>query len=318
MSRRMKQSFRDKLRKNELIQPFLKMVPKLSVLHHFLIGRTSSNPPFCKIKISEASNSERSIKNGKVKRRTIEPIEPNLKGLCFSGRKKKVNKKKFIQKIQRRLSPHPSDPVVLYTAKALAKRYSSDNLSQLGGQLAYFFILSLFPFLMLVNHIISHFQLDILALGEQLQNFLPENMLAILESYLGYLAQSQSTGLFTFSVLSTIWLASKAITSLLYAMNRAFRSEKKITVAKQLISYLFTAITLVLIYLSVVFASVGKNLFQKFIYYFDLTRAGSVFGNISDGLFRSVRSFWRSWLCIISSPQEISPANTHFLVRSLL
>ncbi len=181
-----------------------------------------------------------------------------------------MERKQIAQKVQYKISPQPSDHVVVYAAKPLARRYSADNLSQLGGQLAYFFVLSLFPFLMLINQIVSNFKIDILAWSQQLQSFIPDNMLTILESYLGYLSQSPSTGVFTFSILSTIYLASKAVTSVLYALNRAFRSEKKITFVRQIFSFLFTALTLVVIYLSIIFASIGKNLFEQFITHFQL------------------------------------------------
>ncbi|MDO4711973.1 MAG: YihY/virulence factor BrkB family protein [Peptostreptococcaceae bacterium] len=182
----------------------------------------------------------------------------------------------FLTKIQNKLQPQKNDPVVLYSIKALIKRYSEDNLSQLGGQLAYFFILSLFPFLMLVNQIITMLRFDTQTIIAHLHRLLPENMISILESYLGHLAITKSSGIFTFSAIFTIALASKAIISLLHSLNRAFRMEDKLSFGKSLISYPFTAISLVLILLSLLFVSVGKDLFDKIIRFFGLNEQWSV------------------------------------------
>ncbi|MDO5062695.1 MAG: YihY/virulence factor BrkB family protein [Peptostreptococcaceae bacterium] len=182
----------------------------------------------------------------------------------------------FLKKIQNKLQPHPNDHVVLYSIKALAKRYTEDNLSQLGGQLAYFFILSLFPFLMLVNQIITMLHIDSQTIINHLDRLLPENMIHILDSYLGHLAVTQSSSIFTFSAVFTIALASKAIISLLHSLNRAFRMEDKLSFSKSLISYPFTAISLVLIFVSILFVSVGKDLFDKIIMFFGLNQQWSI------------------------------------------
>lgn len=176
----------------------------------------------------------------------------------------------FINKVQQKLLPHPKDPVVIYAAKALMKRYGEDKLSQLGGQLAYFFILSLFPFLMLVHQIVAMLNIDTQAMVQQLHLVIPENMLYVIDAYMKQIAVSESSGIFTFGAIFTIGLASKAITSLLHSLHRAFRVEDKLTFFKSLISYPFTAIMLLLMFLSLVFASVGKELFNKIIVFFGM------------------------------------------------
>lgn len=176
----------------------------------------------------------------------------------------------FIKKIQDKLQPHPDDHVIWYSIKALIRRYGQDNLSQLGGQLAYFFVLSLFPFLMLVNQIITMMDFNTQQIISQWQRFIPENMLYILDAYLNQLSLTQSPGIFTFSAVTTIGVASKAIQSLLFSLNRAFRREKPISFLKSLISYPLTAIMLVMTFLSLLFASVGKDLFNRIIMYFGL------------------------------------------------
>lgn len=186
----------------------------------------------------------------------------------------------FLIKIQNKLLPKKDDPVILYSVKALLRRYSEDHLSQLGGQLAYFFILSLFPFLMLANQVITKLNLNGQGLIDELQRFLPENMIYVLDAYLLQLSKTQSNSLFTFSAIFTVGLASKAITSLLYSLNRAFRSEKKLSISKVFVSYLFIALTLILIFISILFLSVGKELFDKIVIFFNLNEKWSIIWQI--------------------------------------
>lgn len=177
---------------------------------------------------------------------------------------------KKLKKIQKALLPKKEDPVALYAIKALIKRYREDDLAGIGGQLSYFFIMSLFPFLMLVNHVITLLKIDSQAMTAYLGKIMPENMIKILDNYLEYLSGTENSGFLTFGILVTVLIASKAITVLFGALNKAFRSEEEPGFLKTIMSYLLVIFILVLIAVSVLFLSVGSSLFAKILAFFSL------------------------------------------------
>lgn len=178
----------------------------------------------------------------------------------------------FLKKINNMLQPKPSDHVIIYSLKALKNRYTADNLGQLGGQLAYFFILSLFPFLMLVNQMISKYNYSIAAILDEFDSFFPPNVIAIVEGYLDQLSTSQSTSLLTFGAISTVYLASKAISSLIYSLHRAFRVEEPLSFQKNIIGVLFTAIIIILIFVSLLFSSLSQGIFSRILNFLNLSQ----------------------------------------------
>ena len=180
-----------------------------------------------------------------------------------------MNKEKLLQLLE----PKPDDNVVLYSIKALYARYKEVALAQTGGQLAYFAILSLFPFLMLLNQVISRLNIDLLFRFEQYKNFIPENMVSIIQTYIVNLSADQSTGIFTFGAISTVLLASKAIQSLMSALNQAFRRSSSPGAIRIVISFLFTAILIILIPVSILFSSIGNNLFRDAMAFLGLDHA---------------------------------------------
>ncbi|WP_028828508.1 YihY/virulence factor BrkB family protein [Proteocatella sphenisci] len=167
--------------------------------------------------------------------------------------------------------PHKDDPVVFYAVKALYGRYTDDNLSQLGGQLAYFFILSIFPMLMLISQIVGILYIDTAELSFVLSEFLPPNVLDIVFDYLQYASDTKSTGIFTFSAISSVFIASKALTSIIYALNKAYRVDVLANnIQKQILAFVGTLSLVFALILSLVLITVGKPLFYDILEFFRL------------------------------------------------
>lgn len=169
------------------------------------------------------------------------------------------------------ISPHKDDPVVLYATRALYKRYKEDELSQLGGQLAYFFILSIFPMLMLLSQIIGLLSIDTVELSTVLSKFFPPNILDLVFEYLRYAIDTTSTGIFTFSAISSVFIASKALTSIIYALNKAYRVDiHSSNTQKRILAFVFTLFLVFALILSLVLITVGKPLFYNILEFFHL------------------------------------------------
>ncbi|MGB5822541.1 MAG: YihY/virulence factor BrkB family protein [Proteocatella sp.] len=160
--------------------------------------------------------------------------------------------------------PLKEDRLIPYAVKALYRRYTDDNLSQIGGQLAYFFILSLFPLLMLLSQVIGMLDIKVIDVASMLMGVLPEDIIDIILDYLVYVQQSTNPGIFTFSAVTSIYIASKALTSIIYALNKAYRVDVDTTnIQKKIISFVVTLLVVVSVILSLVLITIGKPLFFK-------------------------------------------------------
>ena len=171
---------------------------------------------------------------------------------------------KRIQHVTDVLQPKPNDHILLYSAKCLAKRYVADNLSQLGGQLAYFFILSLFPFLIAVNGILGKFNLNIQSQLGHLSHFFPDNIIYVLQQYLSHLSHSNPNRMFLISMMVMIWMATSAV--------RSFE--------KQLASFPLVVLMILFIFLSLIFSSIGKNACEAVLRFFKLSQDWTVIWQI--------------------------------------
>lgn len=160
--------------------------------------------------------------------------------------------------------PKKEDKLLPYTIKALYNRYIDDNLSQIGGQLAYFFILSLFPMLMLLSQIIGMLDFEIFDVASMLTGLLPRDITDIILDYLIYVDDSTSRGIFTFSIITSIYIASKGLTSIIFALNKAYRVKVDTTnIQKNIISFVVTMFVVIAIIVSLILITVGKSLLFK-------------------------------------------------------
>ncbi len=112
------------------------------------------------------------------------------------------------------------------TLKATVQEFQRDDALGLAAQLAYYLILALFPFiLMLVSlmGLVGNPELASTVLG-YFERVMPEQVYRLIETYTEDIISGQEgrPGLLSFGVLFTIWSASGAFAALINALNRAY------------------------------------------------------------------------------------------------
>src|SRR5699024_8747449 len=80
----------------------------------------------------------------------------------------------------------------------------------LSAQLAYFFLLSLFPFLLFIVTLMGFLPVNGESIMQFLSSFLPEDVVSMIESNLSDIVGSRSGGLLSVGILGTLWSASNA------------------------------------------------------------------------------------------------------------
>lgn len=96
----------------------------------------------------------------------------------------------------------------------------------LAGQLAYFILLSLFPFLMflvsLVVIVTSDPEATLRSLTGTLDDLLPEDAVGLLTDYIDRTLRNTTFGLLFVGILTTLWSGGAAASALIKAANRAY------------------------------------------------------------------------------------------------
>lgn len=102
-----------------------------------------------------------------------------------------------------------------------------DNITGLSAQLAYYFLLSIFPFLIFTITLIGYTPLktdDVLGLVKQ---YAPGVNLQIITQTIQGVLERRNTGLLSFGIIATIWSASNALNAMMHALNRAYKVQEK-------------------------------------------------------------------------------------------
>ncbi|WML28691.1 YihY/virulence factor BrkB family protein [Neobacillus sp. OS1-32] len=101
-------------------------------------------------------------------------------------------------------------------------RIGEDDIPGLSAQLAYYFLLSLFPLLIVLFTLIPYIPIphqDILAV---IREFAPVDTMKFIEKTIGEIMSHRSGGLLSFGIIGTIWSASNGINATVRAFNKAY------------------------------------------------------------------------------------------------
>ena len=148
-------------------------------------------------------------------------------------------------------------------------RIKDDAVLASGTQLAYFLILSMFPFIIVFLNLLSYTPLvreDVL--GGMIM-YLPLETQNLIEGFVSEISISSSQGLLSIAAFLGLWTASSGLSAVIKAINRAYDYEESRSFIKlKLISLIFTLallILLTLVFLTLVFGEVlGNKLFSLF------------------------------------------------------
>ena len=142
----------------------------------------------------------------------------------------------------------------------LPKRFSRDNISQTGGQLAYFFLLSFFPFLIFLNALLGFLNISVDTILQEISRIAPKEIMVFLRGYLESVVQTKNTSLLSISLLAALFSASKAVDSLIISLNTAYSTENKRNFfTKKAVSIFFTLLLGLSIAVSLIIPALGKN-----------------------------------------------------------
>ena len=104
----------------------------------------------------------------------------------------------------------------------LYEKIKGDDVTGLAAQLAYYFLLSIFPLLIFTITLLPFIPVSQADLMEILRTYAPAESAQLLESNLKEIMANQNGGLLSFGILATVWSASNGTNAIIRALNHAY------------------------------------------------------------------------------------------------
>jgi len=106
--------------------------------------------------------------------------------------------------------------------KELVKRFMEDEVAGLSAQLAYFFLLSLFPFLIFLVTLVAFLPFSHVDVLNFVREYAPVGTIDMIENNLNQILNNHNGKLLSFGIIATIWSASNGINAIVRAFNKAY------------------------------------------------------------------------------------------------
>lgn len=146
-------------------------------------------------------------------------------------------------------------------SKELLTRIRKIDVTGLGSQLAFFFLLSLFPLLIFLFTLLPYLNLDQSEIFLFIRDYAPENVAVLIEGTVGEILSSKNTGLLSVGAVATIWSASKGMNALTKALNRSyFTEESRSYIVARGMSVVFTVMLIMSIVIALVLPIFGQQI----------------------------------------------------------
>ncbi|WP_028389909.1 YihY/virulence factor BrkB family protein [Bacillus cihuensis] len=111
---------------------------------------------------------------------------------------------------------------LLAFGKELKNKVKEDRATGLAAEQAYYYLLSLFPLLILLLSILPYLNIEPQQAINFMNHFLPSETTGVLAETIIEVVTKSYGGLFTIGIIGTIWSASKGMNAFMHAMNVAF------------------------------------------------------------------------------------------------
>lgn len=173
---------------------------------------------------------------------------------------------------------------IILTLIAKSKR---DDIFALASQMAYYLILSFFPFIIFLFTLMGFSNVSPNEVLNALNSILPRDTVRLVNSTIKEIFTYQSSGLLGLSIFLTIWTASSGFRAFLKGVDKAYNiHENRSFIKRSIISYLSTimlAITIIITLTLLVFGKVIENYLiqvlpfsELIVFIWDLFRYGLI------------------------------------------
>jgi len=143
----------------------------------------------------------------------------------------------------------------------LFQRIKDVDVPGLGAQLAFFFLLSIFPLLIFLVTLLPYLALSRDEIFSYLEEVVPSEVYVLIESTLEEILTNQNTGLLSFGILATIWSASLGMDALIKSLNLSYKvTENRPLLIARGMSILMTILLIFILIVALALPVFGEQL----------------------------------------------------------
>lgn len=158
---------------------------------------------------------------------------------------------------------------IQYVVFEIWKRFSKDDITGMAAQLSYFFLLSLFPFLIFLLTLIGFLPISAEQVLDLIRDYAPGNTMKLIEENIYSLMNQRSGSLLSAGIIGTLWAASHGINALMKVFNRAYETdENRSFILSRFIAIVLTVsmllVTIIVLLLPVFGRVIGEFVFSFF------------------------------------------------------
>lgn len=150
--------------------------------------------------------------------------------------------------------------------KDLYFRFNDDDVPALASQLAYYFILAIFPFLIFLLNLISFTPITSEQALSDLSKVVPDVAYDIIRDGINQMSRSNRQTFMSFSMLATLWAASNGMNAVIKSLNKAYDQHETRSLWKvrglSIIATIAFAFTIILSFILLILGEViGRAIF---------------------------------------------------------
>ncbi|MCM3121945.1 MULTISPECIES: YihY/virulence factor BrkB family protein [unclassified Mesobacillus] len=149
--------------------------------------------------------------------------------------------------------------------KSLLGELKKDRATGLAAQQAYYYMLALFPMMILLIAIVPYLNIDPQKAINVVNQLLPEESAQLLRDNVVKLVSERNGGLLTFGIIGTIWSASNGMNAFMKAMNIAYDVKETRSFIKARLVSIFLTIGLILAFVIALLLPVFGNVILETI-----------------------------------------------------
>ena len=179
--------------------------------------------------------------------------------------------------------------------KAFLHYYQASDSELTSVAVAYYWLISIFPLLLVVVNILPYFQIPVSNFLKVVNEFLPDTMYDVVSKIITEVLTQPSTGLLSFAVLSALWTFSKSMNYLQKAFNKAYGVAKSRGLIYQQLMSLLVSFGLQILFALALFLS--------------------VFGRM---LLNLIKSYWKSDSPLFDYLQDLTGPLVYTLIFAIL
>lgn len=148
-------------------------------------------------------------------------------------------------------------------------RMKNVDISGMGAQLAFFFLLSFFPLLIFIVALLPYLKLNVENVFDFIQQIMPSEVFLLMKGTITQILTAQSRGgLLPIGLIGSIWSASLGVNSLIKTLNATYDSKMRLGIINRGWALIFTLSLIIIIVLALFIPIFGEKFtLQIFVFF---------------------------------------------------